>query len=264
MNDTLENLKHLDRRDWWLWWTAFAIMFLLLVAAAAIVFALTPQEGKWAIHAGLIQHIRLLAFAVLLFSLYAIYQQTIIKRLRAQLIAQVETNITLEVRAEELRNQAIIDPLTGAYNRRMIEDRLKAEMSRSERHGYALTVLLFDLNDFKQINDTHGHAAGDAVLKRFTERLTKAIRASDTPGRLGGDEFLVVLPECRSGEAERVLSRLGSLEADVRGKKIAFAFSAGWAEYQAGESAEQLVERADAALYADKRARKGLFTSPPS
>jgi diguanylate cyclase (GGDEF)-like protein len=264
LNNTLETLKQLDRRDWWLWWTAFAVMVLLLAAAAAIVFPLTFHGEYRPIYATLVPHIRLLAFAVMLFCLYAIYQQTLIKRLRGQLIAQIETNITLEVRAEELKTQAIMDPLTGAHNRRMIEDRLKGEISRSERHGYALTVLAFDLNDFKQINDTHGHAAGDAVLKRFTERLKKAIRASDTAGRLGGDEFLVILPECHSGEAERVVNRLGNLQAELHGKKISFAFSAGWAEYQMGESSGQLLERADAALYADKRARKGLVTSSPS
>ncbi len=261
MSDTLETLKQLDKRDWWLWWTALAVMVLLLVALAAVAMPIVVQGKSWAFSGTLIQHIRLLSFAVLLFGLYAVYQQLVIKRLRTQLVDQIEANISIEVRTKEYKNLAIIDPLTGAYNRRMVEDRLRAEVVRSERHGYPLTLIAFDLNNFKQINDTRGHAAGDAVLKYFAQRLKKATRGSDISGRIGGDEFVIILSECRSSEVERVLNRLGNLKADLHGEEITFEYSVGWAEYQTGESFDQLLERADGALYADKRARKGISTS---
>src|SRR5437660_11446605 len=88
------------------------------------------------------------------------------------------------------------DSLTGLYNRRFAEQRLAAEVARSERRGHPLTVLTLDLNNFKEINDTYGHPAGDQVLQEFATRLNKVIRGSDLAVRLGGDEVWVVVPEC--------------------------------------------------------------------
>ncbi len=258
LNDPHLSLKRLNRREWWLWWTAFAIMLLLLAAVGSLVLPSAVGTGKAGTQASLMLHVRLLAYAVFLFALYAIYQQIVVKRLRTELLAQVEENIALQVRAEDFRNQAIRDPLTGIYNRRMVEEQLAVEIQRSKRRTYHLTVLAFDLNDFKQINDTFGHATGDLVLKSFSERLLKSIRASDTAGRIGGDEFLIVLPECQGPEAERVVARMNNLQLESDRGKITIAFSSGWAQYRASETSKLLLERADQELYKDKRARKGL------
>src|SRR5438046_8978906 len=100
------------------------------------------------------------------------------------------------MQAEEFQEKAIRDTLTGLYNRRLAEERLMVEVTRSKRYGHPLSVLALDLNDFKLINDGYGHAAGDLVLKRFADRLKQAIRVPDLAARIGGDEFLVLLPEC--------------------------------------------------------------------
>jgi diguanylate cyclase (GGDEF)-like protein len=125
----------------------------------------------------------------------------------------------------------------------------------------ALAVLVFDLNDFKEINDHCGHAAGDLVLKEFAGRLKKAIRTSDVAARMGGDEFLAVLPEYQEGQADHLLTRIGSPEADFRGQKIPVAFAAGFASYQSGESIQSLLDRADQELYTHKRRSKGQMRS---
>jgi diguanylate cyclase (GGDEF)-like protein len=113
-----------------------------------------------------------------------------------------------------------------------------------------------DLNNFKQINDTHGHPAGDLVLQEFAARLNNVIRGGDLAVRLGGDEFLVLLPECTSQQLQLVLGRLGSLQVDWHGQEIPITFSAGWKQYELGERPEEMLARADELLYARKRAGK--------
>jgi diguanylate cyclase (GGDEF)-like protein len=154
---------------------------------------------------------------------------------------------------EQLYQLSVLDPLTGLFNRRHIEQKLADEISRSERHGHPLTVILFDLNEFKQVNDTHGHTSGDVVLQAFADRLRKATRGSDVAGRFGGDEFLVVLPECKAEGVQYVFNRLDDLEVEVSDVKLPVRYSAGWANFAAGESLIELLTRADGALYANKR-----------
>src|SRR5438045_8264151 len=161
---------------------------------------------------------------VVIFNIYTISQQILIKRLRRQLAEK-------QGHSELLRNLAMVDPLTGLYNRRFAEQRLAAEVARSERKGHPLTVLTLDLNNFKQINDTHGHAAGDQVLQEFAIQLTKVIRGSDLAARLGGDASLVLLPECTMEQLEIVVGRLSVLEVAWQGQQIPVTFSAGWKQY---------------------------------
>jgi diguanylate cyclase (GGDEF)-like protein len=112
------------------------------------------------------------------------------------------------------------------------------------------------LDKFKQINDTYGHPTGDLVLKEFAARLQSAIRLSDFAARMGGDEFLVLLPECTTSQVEHLLVRLRPMEVQSAGQKIPICFSAGWVGYEKGETIEQFLERADRTLYAKKRAGK--------
>jgi len=146
--------------------------------------------------------------------------------------------------------------LTGLYNRRFAEQRLAAEVSRSSRKGHPLTVVVFDLNDFKMINDKYGHPAGDMVLRKFATHLGHAIRAADFAARMGGDEFLLVLPECSLSQIQIVLSRLGRLELEWEGQIIPIMWSTGWKEYRLGETLDELLSGADRALYDNKRASK--------
>src|SRR5437660_4111014 len=150
------------------------------------------------------------------------------------------------------------DSLTGLYNRRFAEQRLAAEVARSERKGHPLTILTLDLNNFKEINDSFGHPAGDLVLQEFAARLNNVIRGGDLAVRLGGDEFLVLLPECTTQQLQLVLGRLGSLQVDWHGQMIPVTFSVGWKQYELGERPEEMLARADELLYTRKRAGKKM------
>jgi len=244
-----QQLRQIERRDWWAW--GYSVLVMLLLTFAVISFSLP------ALHQGLKTFFNIkvsdavfgLIVLVVVFNVYTIYQQVLIKRLRLQLAEK-------HGHSEILRNLAMVDPLTGLYNRRFAVQRLASEVARSERRGHPLTVLTLDLDDFKLINDKHGHPAGDQVLQEFAAHLNRVIRGSDLAVRLGGDEFLVLLPECTLEQLQLVLNRLGSLEVDWQGHRISVSFSAGWKQYEMGERTEELLARADQALYASKRARK--------
>jgi diguanylate cyclase (GGDEF)-like protein len=254
--DVQAKLRKLERRDWWLWSLAVVVMLLLTFAVFSMSFPGLIRIDDPYFQYTMDQAVRGLVGLVLLFNAYTIYQQVLMKRLRRQFSNQLEEMRALQVRAEEFHRLAILDPLTGLYNRRMAEERLAAEASRSQRYGHPLTVLALDLNKFKQINDTYGHAAGDQVLKEFSVRLSSAIRLSDFAARMGGDEFLVVLPECPAAQIETLLVRLRPMEVEYAGQTIPVSFSSGWVGYERGESTAQFLERADRTLYADKRAGK--------
>jgi diguanylate cyclase (GGDEF)-like protein len=256
VRDLQAKLRRLERRDWWLWWTAVVVMLLLTMTVVSLSLPALWREQTLLFQLNLDLAVRALTGLVLLFNTYVLYQQIVIKRLRQQLAEQIDYMARLEVRAEQFEKLAVLDPLTGLYNRRSADMRLHAEVERSRRHAHPLTLMLMDLNDFKQINDQYGHAAGDQVLQEFAERVRRAVRVSDVPVRLGGDEFMVILPECQPDQAVHLLERLRSIEVNFRGKTLPVSYSVGWAGYRSGETPEQLVERADQALYADKRARK--------
>ena len=251
-----EQLLKLERRDWWLWSMAFIVMLLLTFAVFSMSFPELSKVDDPLFQFSLNQSVRGLIGLVLLFNTYTIYQQVTVKRLRRQFSTQLDEMRVLQVRAEEFHRLAIVDPLTGLYNRRVAAERLTSEASRSQRYGHPLTVVSLDLDDFKEINDTYGHLAGDQVLKDFAARLSSEIRLSDFVARMGGDEFLVLLPECSASQVDALLERLRPMETDCCGHKIPIHFSAGWVGYETGETTEQFLERADRTLYEEKRARK--------
>ena len=241
-------VRHVDARQWWLWCSA--MLTTLLAMAAIASFDLPAFFSQFASLRSFFLNdtVRGLLGLVVLFNVYVIYEQLRINRIRKQV-------------TEEFYKLAFLDPLTGLFNRRYIEQWLTNEIARSQRHGSALTVVLFDLDAFKQVNDGHGHSAGDRVLQEFAERLKKATRGADVAGRYGGDEFLAVLPECTSNGVQPILQRLDDLQAEAFGDKLPFYYSAGWTVYVPGESIEELLKRADQALYANKRGSKGLLVS---
>jgi diguanylate cyclase (GGDEF)-like protein len=262
-----ENLRKLDRRQWWLWSSAVLVLILLTIAVASLAFPAmlnleTVEHGFYSFY--LNQAVRALVGIVLIFAVYVVYQQTMIIRMRNTLADQIQNLARVQSLTDEVYKLAALDQLTGLYNRRSGEQRLAEEISRAVRHERPLTILLADLDGLKQINDRLGHAAGDLVLKGFSERLRKAIRGSDLAVRLGGDEFMVLLPECRAEEVKHVLNRLEGHEVDFDGTKIPIRFSRGWTDYKPGETAEELLRRGDDALYENKRAGKKSVQSSPS
>jgi diguanylate cyclase (GGDEF)-like protein len=156
-----------------------------------------------------------------------------------------------------LYRQATRDPLTALLNRRALMGRLSEEMERSERYKRELTVLLFDLDKFKRVNDTLGHLAGDAVLRHFAKVIEKALRKSDLVGRYGGEEFLAVLPETSPERGCEVAERIrsGCHEAPATapdGTEVVFTTSIGVATLLPGEDSEALIARCDDSLYKAK------------
>ena len=241
--------KTMERQDWWVWGYTIVLIVLLTAAVIAMNLRAVQQSMQTLFNVEIGDAIFGLAAIVLLFSTYTVYQQVLIKRLRQQLAEKQD-------HSDLLRSLAMIDPLTGLYNRRFAEQRLATEVARSERKGHPLTVLTLDLNNFKEINDTYGHLAGDQVLQEFAAHLNRIIRGTDLAVRLGGDEFLVLLPECTVEQLQLVLGRLGSVEVSWRGAKIRVTFSAGWKQYELGERPAELLEGADRLLYDRKRASK--------
>jgi diguanylate cyclase (GGDEF)-like protein len=160
-----------------------------------------------------------------------------------------------------LESQALADALTGLPNRRRSEDVLRTEVARAERYELPLSVVMCDLDDFKDANDTYGHSVGDLLLQEFADVLRATLRDVDLPGRWGGEEFLLVLPGVdlagAAQAAERIRERFEATRVATRTHgAIAATASFGAAELAAGQSAADLVEAADQALYAAKRAGK--------
>lgn len=161
-------------------------------------------------------------------------------------------------RFQEARQLADHDALTGLHNRRFFHETLAREVARAHRYGRGLALVLVDVDDFKEINDRMGHLAGDAALAEAAERVRLAVRESDVPCRVGGDELGVILPESRLHDAQQLVTRI---QQAVASRPVARAgrvrVSAGVAELLPQDDATSLFERADESLYAAKHSRRG-------
>jgi diguanylate cyclase (GGDEF)-like protein len=164
---------------------------------------------------------------------------------------------------EEVRRQATTDELTGLVNRRRFMEALEAEVERARLFETPFAVVLADLDDFKRINDDHGHHAGDLALRSFARLLSEQIRDFDVPGRVGGEEFAVLLPQTNVKEAMAVAGRirdaLSSESIDVGDGSVRLTASFGVADSGASTSTDELLRRADDALYSAKRAGKDRY-----
>jgi diguanylate cyclase (GGDEF)-like protein/PAS domain S-box-containing protein len=156
---------------------------------------------------------------------------------------------------EELRALSITDSLTGIHNRRYFQERLTTEMSRVERGGGELSVIMLDIDHFKRINDLHGHAVGDRVLQVVCERIRHRLRRTDVFCRLGGEEFMVLCPDIDGEHAYVLALQLwqGLRSTPIEGVGIVTA-SFGIASWRVGEGADALLLRADSGVYAAKQA----------
>ena len=160
-------------------------------------------------------------------------------------------------RFREARQLADLDALTGLHNRRYFHETLAREVSRAHRYDRRLALIVFDLDDFKAINDRIGHLAGDAVIAESAERVRDVVRSADIACRVGGDEFAVILPESALADADQLYRRLqAALSARPVGQAGRLSFSAGVAELKAEDNPTAFFERADEALYRAKERGK--------
>ena len=243
------NLRKLERRDLWVWGNAAIIILSLTAAVVTLSVSFYLKGEKTFFGLDLKIAVRALVVLVLIFTCQMIYQHLRMRKIQRALAEQ-------QIQAEVFRRLAMFDPLTGLYNRRFAEQRLRAEIARSERRGLSLLVVLVDLDDFKQINDEHGHLAGDHVLKEFAKYLSRSTRGSDLAARWGGDEFILLLPDCEVNQLPLVLSRLDALPIEIQGKVLPVTFSVGWKAYEPGDQFEELIKEADRNLYEHKAAAK--------
>ena len=186
-------------------------------------------------------------------------------------------NIELTIRNRALAEASSRDSLTGLYNRPYVMDKIEAELNRALRFGAPISVLMLDLDHFKDVNDRFGHIAGDRVLQTVGALLKDSCRVYDVPGRYGGEEFCLVLPETKLDSsmsvAERIRRRLEATTLDLQGGSVRITTSIGVASVDANSNADDdlyaataLIDRADRALYAAKdrgRNRVVPFSNAP-
>ena len=165
-------------------------------------------------------------------------------------------------RFREARQLADLDALTGLHNRRYFHETLAREVARAQRYSRSLALVVFDLDDFKAINDRIGHLAGDAVLAEASDRVRDVVRSADVACRVGGDEFAVIMPESSIKDADQLYKRLeDAVSARPVGQAGRLHLSAGVTELQAEDDAVSFFERADEALYRAKGAGKGTVVA---
>src|SRR5207248_2217281 len=154
-----------------------------------------------------------------------------ISELEARVAQLQRENLELIMKNRVLAEVSARDALTGLYNRWYVMEKIESEMNRSLRHGSPVALLMLDIDHFKRINDSFGHAAGDQVLKTFGQVLRESCRVYDVPGRYGGEEFCIVLPETRIGSttavAERIRSRLASTKIPIGNTSVTVTASIG-------------------------------------
>jgi two-component system cell cycle response regulator len=179
-------------------------------------------------------------------------------------------SLALVARSQKLLRMATTDPLTGLFNRGYVDERFAIELSRALRHRRQLTLALIDVDRFKSLNDTHGHSAGDLVLRELGAILRYSFRQSDTVGRYGGEEFVVILPEMNIEDAERKLESLRErialtpIELNAQGDIVAVTISAGLAGLPAdGTDAEEIFALADQRLFQAKREGRNRVVAHP-
>lgn len=175
--------------------------------------------------------------------------------------------LKLQAATRELRILAQTDPLTGAYNRRHFWEIGSAETQRYKRYNSIFSVMMLDIDHFKNVNDTYGHDVGDIAIKKTVEIIKNELRIEDTLGRLGGEEFAVILPETKNDKAsfvaERIRAAISKLQINTEKGGLAFTLSIGIAEINLDDKIiDDVIKHADDALYEAKETGRNKVVSP--
>lgn len=248
LDETQQRLQGLDKSEWWLWCSEVTVTFLATVAYLLLtlpwlfnldvpVFQLRPQET-----------VPNLLSLVLLFGAFAAYRQWQFRQHRRQLSRSATETSTSSLETGKTAELSGLDPVTGLYARHVAPQRLAKEITRARWAKETLTFLVIGLDDFGRLKQEYGRAFSDRALQEFARRLRKATRGSDLVIRLGSDTFLLALPECGVGAAQRVSNRLNPVEVDCGSEKVTLTFSASSLEHEPGEVPEELLKRADQVL----------------
>ncbi len=166
------------------------------------------------------------------------------------------TALSKQIQMENLKDAAVVDPLTGCYNRREFENQINRHIATASRHGQRLSLFMFDLDYFKRINDTHGHLGGDQVLKEISFLVKDNMRTGDVLARYGGEEFIAILPETDKNKAMELADRLRAKIATMRiphnGTNIRVTASFGVSELTPNADMNKIIQDADSMLYKAK------------
>ena len=175
-----------------------------------------------------------------------------------ELHASIKMALSKHKQYEHILEKSILDPLTDLFNRRYMEEALEKELSRAERHQYPISLILIDIDHFKQVNDKYGHHTGDEVLKVIANVLRNSVRQSDIICRYGGEEILILLPECSLQQsffiADSIRKDISQIELDYNSHHLSnITISAGIASYpDHGSNRKTIIHAADVALYQAK------------
>ena len=257
-SELIRDMQALSTRDWQLW----SICALMLVVIAIGFSAFVLPNVVWAgvsLHADY-RYMPQLFFGLLtliiLFNVYILDQKRTIDRTRQRLLSEL-------VESAKAKEVALVDPLTSVFNRRYMEEIFPREISKASRAGTDLSFVMLDVDGFKDINTKFGHFVGDQYLRDVATLLKKTFRGSDTVLRLGGDEFLVILPETSIKQAQRAAERLlweTRWWNQAGHAKYDLAFSCGVATYRKGMDIKEVLELADRDMYRAKREKQAAST----
>ena len=222
------------------------------------------------------EEVWLRTFVVLLFLVFSAYTERLLSiihnmtielktyhdRLENTITELKQENIERKNAVEKLEKLSITDPLTSIYNRRKFNELLTFEIERSKRYKTGLSIIMCDIDDFKNINDTFGHDVGDNALKIFSSRINDNIREVDMLARWGGEEFMILMPNANIDSASSVAEKLRKIIEETRIKKItSFTASFGVTNLNENDTTETFIKRVDDAMYKAKRTGRNKVES---
>ena len=254
LNDIYRDMQELSSRDWQLWSICALMVVVIALGLSAFliptvfwtnVLSHTDQRFIPQLFYGLIT-------LIVLFNIYILDQKRSLDRTRIHLLREI-------MESTKAREMALMDPLTGVFNRRYMDETFPKEISKATRSGTELSFIMLDIDDFKEINTKFGHFGGDQYLRDVATLLKKTFRGSDTVLRLGGDEFLVILPETSNKQAQRAAERLGWETRwwnQAGHARYEISLSCGVATYRNGMDVKQVLEQADKDMYRAKMERQ--------
>jgi len=232
----------------------FLIVFMAAGLGAGIVSLFLPQ---WLWHSGVVeirippQILFVTMVVVFILSVYLVRSESELRKLRVLALQQA-------LAAQSDRSSGMFDSVTNVFTRALLHELLNREISRAERNGRPLALIMCDVNNFKQVNDRYGHLMGDEVLGQVASILKECVRGSDHVVRYGGDEFLLILPETgHEGSRvvrERINERVAEWERSHRVGDVPISVSMGMYLHATGQTPEQDIAEADARMYLEKQA----------